>query len=103
MKRLWLLLLLVITISCTQVKEFPDAPYIGITYGTIQTRMLPYGIDINKDYIHALQAHHANVIRIFISDSNWIMFHPEMMRKENPVFENIFAVFIKEAQAYMNK
>jgi gamma-glutamyl-gamma-aminobutyrate hydrolase PuuD len=31
------------------------------------------------------------------------MFHPEMMRKENPVFENIFAVFIKEAQAYMNK
>lgn len=70
MKRLWLLLSLVILISCTQVKEFPNAPYIGITYGTIQTRLLNYGIDINKDYIHALQAHHANVIRIFVSDSN---------------------------------
>ncbi len=70
MKRLWLLLLVTITISCTQVKEFPDAPCIGITYGTIQTRLLKYGIDINKDYIHAMQAHRANVIRIFVSDSN---------------------------------
>lgn len=70
MKCVWILLVLTIAISCTQVKEFPDAPYIGITYGTIQTRLLKYGIDINKDYIHALQDHHANVVRIFISDSN---------------------------------
>lgn len=58
MKRVCILVVLTIAISCTQVKEFPDAPYIGITYGTIQTRLLKYGIDINKHYIHAMPCYH---------------------------------------------
>lgn len=71
MKRLYLLLiLLIITISCSQLQEFPEAPYIDITYGTVQTKFLKWGIDINKDYIKAMQDHKVNVIRIFVTDSS---------------------------------
>ncbi len=69
MKLLYLLQIVLLIISCSQVKEFPQAPYIGITYGTVQTKFLKWGIDINKDYIKAMQDHKVNVLRIFVTDS----------------------------------
>ncbi|MCX8124570.1 MAG: gamma-glutamyl-gamma-aminobutyrate hydrolase family protein [Spirochaetes bacterium] len=49
---------------------FEGTPTIGITYGSIQTTLLKWGIDINKDYTSAVQSHKANIMRIFVTDSS---------------------------------
>ncbi|MBN1534204.1 MAG: gamma-glutamyl-gamma-aminobutyrate hydrolase family protein [Spirochaetes bacterium] len=44
-------------------------PDIGVLYGTIQTALFPLGIDINGEYVSALRASGARVVRIYVSES----------------------------------
>jgi hypothetical protein len=46
---------LIATAGCSGPEQGGDGPKIGITYGTIQTKLLKYRIDINGEYASALE------------------------------------------------
>ncbi len=54
--------------GCSSPETGEQGPKIGITYGTIQTKLLKYRIDINGEYAAALAKEGAGVVRIFVTD-----------------------------------
>ncbi len=59
---------LIATAGCSGPEQGGDGPKIGITYGTIQTKLLKYRIDINGEYASALAREGAGIVRIFVTD-----------------------------------
>ncbi len=54
--------------GCSSPETGGQGPKIGITYGTIQTKLLKYRIDINGEYAAALAKEGAAIVRIFVTD-----------------------------------
>ena len=59
---------LIATAGCSGPEQGGDGPKIGITYGTIQTKLFKYRIDINGEYASALAREGAGIVRIFVTD-----------------------------------
>ena len=54
--------------SCSAPERGGDGPKIGITYGSIQTKLYKFRIDINGEYAAALAKEGAGIVRLFVTD-----------------------------------
>ncbi len=65
-----LLVLIVALISCGNDQNLSTGPSIGITYGTVQMNMDTFCIDVNKQYVTAVNENDAHVIKITVDDDS---------------------------------
>jgi len=65
-----LVFLIITLLSCGSDQNAANGPSIGITYGTVQMKMDTFCIDVNKQYVEAVNENGAHVIKITVDDDS---------------------------------
>jgi len=65
-----LVVLIITLLSCGSDQNAANGPSIGITYGTVQMKMDIFCIDVNKQYVKAVNENGAHVIKITVDDNS---------------------------------
>ncbi|MFW5770748.1 MAG: gamma-glutamyl-gamma-aminobutyrate hydrolase family protein [Spirochaetota bacterium] len=65
-----LVVLFITLLSCGSDQNVANGPSIGITYGTVQMKMETFCIDVNSQYVEAIDENGAHVIKITVDDDS---------------------------------